>query len=381
VRRDQLSNQQVKAIRAVARFSYIRCFSLACAARIFFCLFELSSAGRSWSYRDMTMTSVPTLTTGAFDRRVRVSRLSFFARRETVNPGDLFRQASAQQISMKPDHYDPIAAALKEDIGEGDITTDFFVPETLHATGRITAREKAIVAGIGAAAEVFRRVDPSIDIQLLRREGDEVVAGDIIIEVRGLARSILKAERVALNFLQRLCGIATLTRQFVDAVGNHPAKILDTRKTTPGLRTLEKAAVVAGGGVNHRFGLHDMVLVKDNHLATFGGLSSFADRIRQLRQERPNICIEVEADDLEQARAFAEVDGIDVILLDNMTPAQIREAVALRKDKVEFEASGGITLKSVKRIAATGVDYISIGGLTNAARAIDIGLEMTQVPG
>jgi nicotinate-nucleotide pyrophosphorylase (carboxylating) len=282
---------------------------------------------------------------------------------------------------MKPDRYDPISAALKEDIGQGDITTDFFVPETLHATGRITMRENAIVAGTGAAAEVFRRVDPSIDIQVIRRDGDEVVAGDVIVEVRGLARSILKAERVSLNFLQRLCGIATLTRQFVDAVGNHPAKILDTRKTSPGLRALEKAAVVAGGGVNHRFGLYDMVLVKDNHLATFGGLSSFADRIHQLRKERPNIRIEVEADDLEQARAFVEVEGIDVILLDNMAPAQMREAIALRKDNIQFEASGGVTLKNVKRIAATGVDYISIGGLTNAARAIDIGLEMTQVPG
>ena len=282
---------------------------------------------------------------------------------------------------MKPDRYDPIAAALKEDIGHGDITTDFFVPETLHATGRVTAREKTVVAGTGAAAEVFRRVDPSIDIQVLHRDGDEIVAGDLIIEVRGLARSILKAERVALNFLQRLCGIATLTRQFVDAIGNDPAKILDTRKTTPGLRALEKAAVVAGGGANHRFGLYDMVLVKDNHLATFGGLSSFADRIRQLRQEQPNIRIEVEADDLEQARAFADVEGIDVILLDNMTPAQMREAIALRKGNIQFEASGGVTLKNVKRIAATGVDYISIGGLTNAARAIDIALEMTQVPG
>ena len=288
---------------------------------------------------------------------------------------------SAQSNLMKTDRYDPIAAALKEDIGQGDITTDFFVPETLHATGRITVREKAIVAGTGAAGEVFRRVDPSIDIQIGHRDGDEVIAGDLIIEVRGLARSILKAERVALNFLQRLFGIATFTRQFVDAVGNHPAKILDTRKTTPGLRALEKAAVVAGGGVNHRFGLYDMVLVKDNHLATFGGLSTFADRVRQLRQERPNVRIEVEADDLEQARAFTEVDGIDVILLDNMTPAQMREVVALRKNNIQFEASGGITLKSVKRIAATGVDYISIGGLTNAAPAIDIGLEMTHVPG
>jgi nicotinate-nucleotide pyrophosphorylase (carboxylating) len=282
---------------------------------------------------------------------------------------------------MKPDRYDPIAAALKEDIGQGDITTDFFVPETLHATGRIIAREKAIVAGAAAAADVFRQVDPSIEVRIIRADGTEVAAGDVIIEVRGLARSILKAERVALNFLQRLCGIATLTRQFVDAVGNSSVKILDTRKTTPGLRALEKAAVVAGGGGNHRFGLYDMVLVKDNHLATFEGLTSLAGRIRQLRQERPNIRIELEADDLEQVRAFIELDGIDVILLDNMTPAQIREAIALRRDSIKFEASGGITLKNVNRIAATGVDYISIGSLTHAARAIDVGLEMTHVPG
>jgi nicotinate-nucleotide pyrophosphorylase (carboxylating) len=282
---------------------------------------------------------------------------------------------------VKPNLYDPIAAALEEDIGDGDVTTDFFVPETLHATGRIVARENGIVAGTEAAAQAFRQVDPSTDTQIICHDRDNVAAGDVIVEVRGLARSILKAERVALNFLQRLCGIATLTRQFVDAVGNHPAKILDTRKTTPGLRALEKAAVVAGGGVNHRFGLYDMVLVKDNHLAALGGLSSFGDRIRQLRQDRPNIRIEVEADDLEQVRAFVEVDGIDVILLDNMTPAQIREAVALRRNNIKFEASGGITLKNVTRVAATGVDYISIGALTNSARAIDIALEMTHAAG
>ncbi len=282
---------------------------------------------------------------------------------------------------MTSDRYDPIAAALKEDIGDGDVTTDFFVPETLHATGRIIVREKAVVAGTGAAAEVFRQVDPSTDIEISHSDADEVAGGDVIMEVRGLARSILKAERVALNFLQRLCGIATLTREFINAIENHSAKILDTRKTTPGLRALEKAAVVAGGGVNHRFGLYDMVLIKDNHLATLRGLSTFADRIRRLRQERPNIRIEVEADDLEQVRAFVDVEGIDVILLDNMTPAQIREALALRRNNIKFEASGGITLKNVKRVAATGVDFISIGALTNAARAIDIGLEMTHVPG
>jgi nicotinate-nucleotide pyrophosphorylase (carboxylating) len=147
------------------------------------------------------------------------------------------------------------------------------------------------------------------------------------------------------------------------------------------LRALEKAAVVAGGGVNHRLGLFDMVLVKDNHLAALGGLSGFADQIRQLRKERPDLRIEVEADDLEQARAFVEIDGIDVILLDNMEPAQIREALALRRNNIKFEASGGITLKNVRRVAATGVDYISIGALTNAARAIDLGLEMNHVHG
>lgn len=282
---------------------------------------------------------------------------------------------------MDPDDYDPIAAALKEDIGKGDITTEFFVPETLHASGRIVGHESAVVAGTGTAAEIFRKIDPATDIQIVRADGEAIVAGDVVIEVRGLARSILKAERVALNFLQRLCGIATLTRQFVDAVGNQPAKILDTRKTTPGLRMLEKAAVVAGGGVNHRSGLYDMVLVKDNHLAALGGLSGFADQIRQLRKERPNIRIEVEADDLEQVRAFVEIEGIDTILLDNMVPAQIREALALRRNNLKFEASGGITLKNVRRIAATGVDYISIGALTNSARAIDLGLEMNHLQG
>jgi len=282
---------------------------------------------------------------------------------------------------MDADEYDPIAAALKEDIGKGDITTEFFVPERLRASGRIVAHEPAVIAGTGAAAEIFRKIDPETEVQIIRPDGEAVAAGDIVIEVRGLARSILKAERVALNFLQRLCGIATLTRQFVDAVGNHPAKILDTRKTTPGLRMLEKAAVVAGGGVNHRSGLYDMVLVKDNHLAALGGLSGFADQIGRLRKERPNIRIEVEADDLEQVRALVEIEGIDAILLDNMVPAQIREALALRRNNIKFEASGGITLKTVRRVAATGVDFISIGALTNSANAVDLGLEMTNVHG
>ena len=280
---------------------------------------------------------------------------------------------------MKPATVDPIEIALREDIGDGDVTTDFFVSKDQQATARIIARERAIVAGTDAAAEVFRRVDSALDIAVLRKDGSEANTGDSVIELRGQARSILKAERVALNFLQRLSGIATLTRKFVDAAANDHVKILDTRKTTPGLRALEKAAVVAGGGANHRFGLFDMVLLKDNHLAANAGFDAFAKTVRKFREARPNVQIEVEADALEQVRAFLQIDGIDVILLDNMKAAQIREAIALGKNKVKFEASGGVTLKNIRQIAATGVDYISIGALTHSPRAIDFSLELTPL--
>ena len=280
---------------------------------------------------------------------------------------------------MKPAMVDPIEIALREDIGDGDVTTDFFVSKDQQATARIIARERAIVAGTDAAAEVFRRVDSALDIAVLRKDGTEVNTGDSVIELRGQAHSILKAERVALNFLQRLSGIATLTRKFVDAAANDHVKILDTRKTTPGLRALEKAAVVAGGGGNHRFGLFDMVLLKDNHLAANAGFDAFAKTVRKFREARPNVQIEVEADALEQVRAFLQIDGIDVILLDNMKAAQIREAIALGKNKVKFEASGGVTLKNIRQIAATGVDYISIGALTHSPRAIDFSLELTPL--
>ena len=274
---------------------------------------------------------------------------------------------------------DPIAIALREDLGEGDITTQFFVRSDLRALGRIVARERAIVAGTVTAAEVFRRVNPKLTVEILQPDGTALSGGETILEVRGPAGAILTAERVALNFLQRLCGIATLTRQFVEAIGKSRAKILDTRKTTPGLRALEKAAVVAGGGANHRSTLSEMVLVKDNHLSAGEGLSGFVEAIQRLRQERPGIRIEVEADRLEQVRSFLEVDGIDVILLDNMEPTEMREAVAAGKGKLKFEASGGITLKTVRRIAASGVDYISVGALTHSARATDLSLELTHV--
>jgi nicotinate-nucleotide pyrophosphorylase (carboxylating) len=285
----------------------------------------------------------------------------------------------ARSDFMNSHAFDPIAVAIKEDIGKGDITTEFFVPADLRASGQIIAHEKAIVAGTETAAEVFRRIDSATRPRVIRADGSEVEPGDVIIEIDGLARSILKAERVALNFLQRLSGIATLTRKFVDAAADPRVQILDTRKTTPGLRALEKAAVVAGGGANHRFGLYDMVLVKDNHLIADPQLSAFAETVRRVRRERPGVRIEVEAENLEQVRTFLEAGDVDVILLDNMKRTEIREAVALGKNKVKFEASGGITLNNVRQIAATGVDYISIGALTHSAPAINFSLELKNV--
>jgi nicotinate-nucleotide pyrophosphorylase (carboxylating) len=280
---------------------------------------------------------------------------------------------------MNETTIDPIAIALAEDIGSGDTTTEFFVPDGLRALGRIVARERAILAGGETAAEVFRRVNPKLNVEVLHPDGTALMGGETILEVRGSARSILTAERVALNFLQRLSGVATLTRQFVEAIGKSRAQILDTRKTTPGLRALEKAAVVAGGGANHRSTLSEMILVKDNHLSASSGFSGFVSAIERLRQERPGIRIEVEAERLEQVRSFLEIEGIDVILLDNMDPTEMREAVAAGKGKVKFEASGGVTLKTVRRIAASGVDYISVGALTHSAPAVDLSLELTHV--
>jgi len=274
--------------------------------------------------------------------------------------------------------HDPIAIALAEDIGDGDITSVTFVPEHLRASARVLAREKGIIAGTSVATKVFRRVDKDLQIAVLRKDGEELAPGDIVMEIKGKARSLLTAERVALNFLQRLSGIATLTHQFVQAAANSRVKIIDTRKTTPGLRQFEKAAVLAGGGKNHRFGLYDMVLVKDNHLAMTPGVSGLAQKIREIRKAHPKMKIELEADNLEQVRAFMEVPGVDIILLDNMTPALLREAVAMRNNHIKFEASGGINLKNVRRVAATGVDYISVGALTHSAQAIDFSLEMTH---
>lgn len=271
--------------------------------------------------------------------------------------------------------HDPIALALAEDIGRGDLTSRYFVG-TERRNARIFAKEPAIAAGVETAAEVFRRVDPQIGISIVRASGSVLERGQTVIEIAGAVRSILTAERVALNFIQRLSGVATLTRKFVDAVAGTKARILDTRKTTPGLRALEKAAVLAGGGQNHRFGLFDMVMVKDNHIAAETDLARLQESIRRCKADQPEVRIELEADTVDQVRRFLTLMGVDVILLDNMTPGQMTESVALGSGKVQFEASGGVNLETVAKIAATGVDFISVGALTHSAPAIDFSLEL-----
>jgi nicotinate-nucleotide pyrophosphorylase (carboxylating) len=286
--------------------------------------------------------------------------------------------------SSLPMSHDPIAIALAEDIGPGDLTSEYFVPAEVQRSARIFAKEPAIAAGVDTAAEVFRRVDPSLLIRATVAAGEPVAAGQTVLEVAGAVRSILTAERVALNFVQRLSAIATLTRRFVDAIAGTSAVILDTRKTTPGLRILEKAAVRAGGGQNHRFGLYDMVLVKDNHLAT--DAAGYAEALRRsvglFRGEHPGVKIEVEADTLDQVRAFLAIPGIDVILLDNMSAVRMREAVQMRGSAgVKLEASGGVTLETVRDIALSGVDFISAGALTHSAGCIDFSLELSPGEG
>jgi nicotinate-nucleotide pyrophosphorylase (carboxylating) len=273
------------------------------------------------------------------------------------------------------DSHDPIAIALAEDIGSGDLTSLYFVGLGSRQA-RIFAKEPAVAAGVEIAAEVFRRVDSGLEITIVKSSGAKLEPGETVLEVVGSVRSILTAERVALNFLQRLSGIATLTRRYVDAVGPHRARILDTRKTTPGLRALEKAAVVAGGGVNHRFGLYDMVMVKDNHLAAGDRLPELQAAIKKFHADHPGKRVELEADTLAQVRDFLTLEGIDVILLDNMDCADMKTAVELGAGRVKFEASGGVTLESIPLIAATGVDFISAGALTHSARAIDFSLEL-----
>jgi len=263
-------------------------------------------------------------------------------------------------------------AALAEDLGDGDVTTEATVDVDATGSAELVVKEPGVVCGLAVAEAVFRAVDSELRFERLVEEGASVAAGTAVARVAGAERAILTGERTALNFLARLSGIATLTRRYVDAVEGTGAAILDTRKTTPGLRALEKHAVATGGGRNHRFGLDDGVLVKDNHLRAAGSVASAVERLRAVTP----LPIEVECDTLEQV-SEALAAGAEAILLDNMSPDQLRSAVALARGHARLEASGGVTLENVRAVAETGVDEISVGALTHSARSLDVSLELT----
>ena len=282
--------------------------------------------------------------------------------------------------SLKPeDIHNAVQAALAEDIGGGDVTTLATVPENTELTVAMRAREVLVTAGLPLAEAAFHQLSSAIQIESLMHDGQRARAGDVLLRISGDARAILTGERVALNFTQRLSGIATLTAQFVDAIKGTPAQILDTRKTTPGLRRLEKYAVTCGGGANYRFGLFDMVLIKDNHLAALRNAepNAVVAAVQAARAKYPELKVEVEADTLEQVEQ-AVAAGADIVLLDNKTLVQLRLSVQKCKGRAKTEASGGVSLSTVRAIAETGVDFISVGALTHSARAVDIGLDFEK---
>ena len=265
-----------------------------------------------------------------------------------------------------------VHAALAEDIGAGDITTEATVSADAVGTAELLVKEAGVVCGLRAAEATFLALDSDIRFEALARDGDIVEPLAVVARVTGSQRAILTGERVALNFLGRLSGIATLTHSYVEAIAGTGASVLDTRKTTPGLRALEKHAVASGGGRNHRFGLDDAVLIKDNHLRAAGSLAAAV----QLVRAASDLPIEVECETLDQLREALEA-GVDAILLDNMTPAQLGDAVGLTNGRARLEASGGVTLDTIRAIAETGVDEISVGALTHSARSLDVSLELT----
>jgi nicotinate-nucleotide pyrophosphorylase (carboxylating) len=282
---------------------------------------------------------------------------------------------AVQLSSLHPLLYEPlIRRALEEDLGRaGDITSDAVLPPHLIGQAEMVARAEGRLAGLQVALSAFRMLDASFEIEELAADGEDVAAGAVLAAIRGPARALLSAERTALNILGRLCGIATATRNMVRLVEPHGARIVCTRKTTPGLRVLEKYAVRCGGGHNHRYGLDDAVLIKDNHIALAGGLKVAVERAR--RAVGHLVKIEVEVDSLDQLREALDL-GVEVVLLDNMSLEMLREAVAMAKGRAITEASGGINLKTAADIAATGVDLLSVGWLTHSAPALDVALDV-----
>jgi nicotinate-nucleotide pyrophosphorylase (carboxylating) len=268
-----------------------------------------------------------------------------------------------------------VRRALDEDVGPGDVTTQATVPPGARARARITQKQPGVVFGLAPAEATFRALDPDVRFERLAPEG-EWRDGGPVAEIEGSAAALLTGERTALNFLQRLSGVATLTARYVEAVAGTGARVLDTRKTTPGLRALEKAAVAAGGGTNHRTGLYDVILIKENHAAMAGGIAA---AVRAARAAAPEVPLQVECRDL------AEVDealaaGAPRLLLDNMTPARLREVVAHVNGRAELEASGGVSLGTVREIAGTGVQFVSVGALTHSAPALDLSLLLEPLP-
>jgi nicotinate-nucleotide pyrophosphorylase (carboxylating) len=277
--------------------------------------------------------------------------------------------------SLPPLLYEPlIRRALEEDLGRaGDLTSDAILPSDLLAEAAVVARKAGRVAGLQASVSAFHILDTTVQVELRSADGRDAAAGEILAIVRGPARSILSAERTALNLLGRLCGVATATRDLVALVAPHGTRIVCTRKTTPGLRALEKYAVRAGGGSNHRFGLDDAVLIKDNHVALAGGIRPAVERARAYVGHL--VKIELEVDSLEQLREALDLK-VDVVLLDNMSLETLREAVRMAKGKALTEASGGITPQTAPAVAATGVDMISVGWLTHSSPALDVALDV-----
>lgn len=271
---------------------------------------------------------------------------------------------------------DIVGRALQEDVGTGDITTLAVVPSKVTATAAILAKQPGVICGLGVAREVFTQVDPGLHFEALVADGVSVVAGQEVARISGSAAAILTGERVALNFLQRLSGISTMTARFVAAVAGTRARIVDTRKTTPGLRILEKYAVRVGGGFNHRFGLYDAILIKDNHIALAGGVAAAVAAAKKTASHAMKV--EVEVQDLKQLDEALGA-GAEVILLDNMEPAMLRETVARVAGRAILEASGGITADNLAEVARTGVDLISIGALTHSVKAMDLSLEVIAV--
>lgn len=273
-----------------------------------------------------------------------------------------------------------IELALEEDLRDiGDLTSNHFVDSRHTSKGQIISRESAVISGSAVAAAVCESVSKDLHFSIVATDGSAVEKGEVVAEISGPTQSILTAERTVLNFMQRLSGVATATRAYVERISHTDAILLDTRKTTPGFRELEKNAVAHGGATNHRHGLYDAVMVKDNHLAANLSPVDLGERVRTLRSENPDLKIEVEADRIDQVEAFLKFPEIDVILLDNMTNDELRTAVEMRNQTdqgIRLEASGGVNLETIAGIAETGVDYISVGALTHSVRSIDLGLDL-----